>query len=311
MTEKKNEGYQFDLYDQTLWNKHLVDHGYVVIRNVATNGDVKTAKDLIWRDIESAEEISRDDPSTWSAWSLPSTGLVGNLSQTEGSWYVRGIPKVKEVFTKIWNTGDLIVSMDAVILWKPYFAVGDERKSWRPYTEGLHLDQNPFSKPHLDCVQGMMPLIAVTTESGGLQVVPGSHTNAAKTAFKLQNKHMKGQGDWCPLKRNDPMYSDAKLLLADEGDLILWDSRTVHGGVVGTGVPPPQSELARISVTVAMTPRSKANEHICARRRAGFSRGESFNHCPHEGGTSSGTIHARRKPGYHDFKLNDAQNALL
>jgi hypothetical protein len=35
---------------------------------------------------------------------------------------------------------------------------------------GLHLDQNPFAKPGFECVQGMMPLLPVTDEVGGLQV---------------------------------------------------------------------------------------------------------------------------------------------
>ena len=46
---------------------------------------------------------------------------------------------------------------------------------------------------------------------------------------------MKGTGDWCPLNALDPLYHDAILLTADPGDLILWDSRTIHGGRVGTG----------------------------------------------------------------------------
>jgi ectoine hydroxylase-related dioxygenase (phytanoyl-CoA dioxygenase family) len=52
------------------------------------------------------------------------------------------------------------------------------------------------------------------------------------------------------------------LIEADPGDLILWDSRTVHGGVVGPGDPNNTDELARLSFTICMTPRSKANEEV-------------------------------------------------
>ena len=48
------------------------------------------------------------------------------------------------------------------------------------------------------------------------------------------------------------------LLLAQPGDVILWDSRTIHGGHVGTGAGEADEELARMSVTVCMVPRSRA-----------------------------------------------------
>merc|ERR1719390_131282 len=119
--------------------------------------------------------------------------------------------------------------MDTVIAWRPWHV----EKSWRPQTEGLHLDQNPFTKPQLDCVQGMMPLMDVTEATGGLEVVPGSHNAAAKAAYKEMYPDMARRGDWCPLDQDDPLQGQGVLLVASAGDLILWDSRTVHGGVVG------------------------------------------------------------------------------
>jgi len=128
---------------------------------------------------------------------------------------------------------------------------------------------------------------------------------------------MKGQGDWCPLNKDDPLYQDAILVIADPGDLILWDSRTIHGGRVGTGKniqnfnekennqkrinatkndstcnntqdqDRAQSDvpLVRLSVTVAMTPRSMASRETLKARKDGFNSGTSFSHCPHADGT--------------------------
>eukprot|EP01052_Picozoa_sp_SAG31_P080343 SAG31_NODE_40127_length_283_cov_0.635870_1_plen_67_part_10 len=60
----------------------------------------------------------------------------------------------------------------------------------------------------------------------------------------------------------------AELLLADAGDLILWDGRTVHGGRVGHGRKYDNIkqllELARLSVAVAMVPRAWADEQVLA-----------------------------------------------
>jgi hypothetical protein len=170
---------------------------------VALANDVDNAKHLIWNDLEGSEGIDRNDFNTWKNWRLPAHGLVASLAQTAGPWYIRGLPRMRDVFSRIWNTPDLITSMDAVIIWRPW-TEGAKVEAWRPKfasagelpdepavepavstfstfppprTEGLHLDQNPFLKPHLDCIQGMVPLYPVTRDVGGLEVVPFSHTD--------------------------------------------------------------------------------------------------------------------------------------
>ena len=75
-----------------------------MIKNVASTEEVKVAIHLLGRDLASL--------------SFPSHGLLAKLAQSEGAWKVRGIPKVKEAFTKIWYSEDLIVSMDAIISWR-------------------------------------------------------------------------------------------------------------------------------------------------------------------------------------------------
>merc|ERR1712115_586650 len=98
---------------------------------------------------------------------------------------------------------------------------------------------------------------------GGLQVIPDSHLDEAKEAFKLSHMHMRSSGDWCPCDDED-LKEKALLLLAEPGDLILWDSRTIHGGKVGTGNCQRNEpiDLARLAVTVAMTPRAWAGSQV-------------------------------------------------
>ena len=146
-----------------------------------------------------------------------------------------------------------------------------------------------------------------------------------QAALKKRHPHLENRGDFCMLD-HDPKVSAAGawvLLLAEPGDLILWDSRTVHGGVVGEGCrPPPQqpdhnnantseerdnaarqawrrwkADYARMSVTVAMTERSRASAETLRIRRAGFEAGVSFNHTPHEAGSSTGTLRCRPRHG--------------
>jgi len=151
--------------------------------------------------------------------------------QSDAAWYIRGLPRLKQAFARVWDTEDLIVSMDAAIIWRPWWI----NKAWTPVSEGLHLDQNPFKKPDKDCIQGMVPLYDVTEESGGLEVCPRSHLDEAKLQFKTSYPFFKGTGHFLVLPGLDPHHGKAKLLLAKAGDLILWDSRLIHGGRVGTG----------------------------------------------------------------------------
>ena len=60
-----------------------------------------------------------------------------------------------------------------------------------------------------------------------------------------------------------------------------------------------------------MTPRAWASEEVQQKRRDGFAAGLSFNHCPHEAGSSSGTIRTKRNPEFKEFSLSPAQLAVL
>lgn len=304
-----SRSYIFDLENDAEWLSHLREQGFCVIRGAAGKADVEEATALLWRDIEAAYGAKRGDPETWKTWRLGVSGLVGDFAQSAGAWHVRGLPRVKSAFQRIWKAEDLIVSMDAIIAWRPW----ELNKSWRPQTEGLHLDQCPFNKPGLDCVQGMMPLLDVTPQIGGLEVVPCSHLEQAKADYVQRYPK---RGDWCPLYDDDPNQGRGVLLCCAAGDLVLWDSRLVHGGIVGSGVDGEaaeegERELARLTVTVAMTPRERASENVQRLRRVGFQAGESFNHCPHEAGTSSGTIKRKLPRKCARAELNEEQRALL
>lgn len=61
-----------------------------------------------------------------------------------------------------------------MIGWKPWWIDSD----WTPRVENLHVDQNPYFKKGLKCVQGMIPLKRVReNEVGGLMVVPKTNNS--------------------------------------------------------------------------------------------------------------------------------------
>lgn len=107
--------------------------------------------------------------------------------------------------------------------------------------------------------------------------------------------------------------ADAVLLLAEPGDLVLWDGRTIHGGRLGRGRigEDLQPELARLSVAVSMVPRAWASDQVLAARKEGFLAGQTFNHSPHEAGTSEGTLESIVVDDWVPPLLSTPQRALL
>lgn len=337
---------RFSLEDVEHWKKQLREQGYVVLKAVASADEVAEAKNQLWAELQRRRpELNPADPTTWHLLPKPGYGLCSDLAQSQGQWYIRGIPKIKQVFAEIWGTEDLLCSMDCVLL---------RSGSAAAKTEGLHLDQNPMVKPVCESVQGMMPLLPVTAGTGGLEVVPGSNAETFRTRLARVYPAMSKKSlhdDWCPLLASsgeggrlyDELLKSARLLLAEPGDLILWDSRTVHGGRLPDEAFKAEEAaaqcgphaLARLSCTIAMTPRAftipdvidahrlgeavslavpqdfvSADNDVLKVRRAGFENGQCFNHCPHQS-ESTGTVGGTARRTYQRPVLSHAMELLI
>jgi len=279
-TPAKTYHYSLDDDSDSSWLEHLREEGYVVLKKVVGDADVAAVKDLLWSDLEGAHRdvgLDRHDSVTWQRWKLPPHGIVGSLAQSAGPWYLRGLPRVQAAFKELWGVEDVITSMDAVIIWKPWMR-GARVPPWKPrgmrgdqgqtatpaaflpppISEGLHLDQNPFTKPDLECVQGMVPLLPVTKVSGGLQVVPHSHTAEGKARLKEVYPELEDRWageDWCPLppssRSNAAAISEggggAVLLEAEAGEAVGRRGLTVgnRSQPLCSGRLPPSSTLPR------------------------------------------------------------------
>eukprot|EP01047_Picozoa_sp_COSAG01_P052809 COSAG01_NODE_5591_length_4159_cov_59.059852_6_plen_165_part_00 len=60
---------------------------------------------------------------------------------SEATWFVRGIPKVKQAFTQLWGTDDLICSFDGICAFRPW----NIEPSWRSTGPWFHTDQPAFA----------------------------------------------------------------------------------------------------------------------------------------------------------------------
>merc|ERR1712244_80900 len=82
------------------------------------------------------------------------------------------------------------------------------------------------AKPNIDCVQGIVSLYDQDKSTGSTVVVPGSHHWVQTIVTNLS----KGGGDWVSIPKGklEQMSARKLLICCKAGDLILWDSRTIH-----------------------------------------------------------------------------------
>lgn len=281
-------------------NNDLKRTGYSIVENALTPEEVTIANILLWDHLETLyPQANRNDPSSWNHLNIDDRGFVEHSHQSQGAWFVRSAPGIKKAFESIWDTDDMITSMDTAIAWKPW-----KENIPSPGTEGLHIDQ---THPNFECVQGMIVLEDVNDASGGLEVIPCSHTNwndivnICGDAWIANNWNQ----NWGPIPPTKYPQGSGKLLHAKKGSLILWDSRLIHGGRKGIGGTDP-TKLARAAYTVCMLPRGRCTSEIQDLRKAGFQNGWEFNHDP-----VNPHIVENSPPNYIPIQLTPEQQAIL
>eukprot|EP00038_Savillea_parva_P005875 m.160412 g.160412 ORF g.160412 m.160412 type:complete len:466 (+) comp11945_c0_seq1:190-1587(+) len=303
---------RFDPTDTDGFTQYMNEHGFAVVAGVLDTDAVTTGKRFFWDFMEQGDpdgphhgptgdappgRLRRDDPSTWSdaRWaervSIPHIGLVntGGMSHSDFAWHLRLQPKVKSTFATLWGTDRLLTSFDGACAFRPWSGPAG-RPEWKTQGGWYHLDQGN-ERPGKCCIQGLVLYTDATPHSGGLVVVPGSHKDFNGL---LQRNTQTTYGDFVSIAATDPVLAQgsARLVCARAGDLVLWDSRTVHcssPGVVDTPEETPRVtagplapvELLRICGYVCMTPARWASASVRSARREAFETKCGTSHWPH------------------------------
>lgn len=114
--------------------------------------------------------------------------------------------------------------------------------------------------------------------------MPGSHTRHAEVC---NDQTGTSKRDFVTVQPYLPGFPTMprKLVCCRAGDLVLWDSRTIH-----CNTPAPQPDLGRLETKellravayVCMTPKRFASTETRRLRRCGFEARVSTSHWPHE-----------------------------
>jgi len=283
------------------WRADLQAKGYAVVKNAIPydRAIAYQQKALDW--LKSFDtDLDFSNPDTWTAENLPVQSKINTFSaygiaHEKFMWDARMEPGVLAPFNTLWGTDKLLASFDSLNVTFPNRKDRPERSAWQ------HIDQSPLRRG-LHCVQGIINLSHAGPEDGGLLVYPGSHL--------LNDEFFDTQTDKSTWTRDDTfLFDDAQLswfttrgikphkVCAEVGDLILWDSRTVHYGKE----PSPSSSTIRTVIYTAYTPARLASKETLEQKAAVFKVWGATTHWPHDN-IRERDIRAMRDDGTRDPK---------
>ncbi|OCF75502.1 hypothetical protein I204_04358 [Kwoniella mangroviensis CBS 8886] len=237
----KLRGHQEDHFPE------LKTRGWTVVKNVIPPLRAREYEDRAYRWLESfGKGFDKDDRSTWKPDNLPwfaKGGLFNRhgAAHEQWAWDIRSEEGIIDTFAKIWGTDELLVSYDGVNVSLPFKNedLGDRGEPWP------HVDQSP-NRTGKECIQGIANLAPNGPKDGGLMILDGSFP--LYNQYFEEHQHLKPSDGWdwrdsysYPEETLEWFYSKGckwVKIEAGPGDLILWDSRTVHYGAHAEGDRP-------------------------------------------------------------------------
>ncbi|ORY34554.1 hypothetical protein BCR39DRAFT_556072 [Naematelia encephala] len=269
--------------DSPQWLKDLERDGFVVVKSVVPK---ERAAEYARQGEDWLEGLKfgykRDDTSTWDVQKLPKHnhgGLYSHYSFAHAQfvWDAKAEPGIVDLFEKIWGTDKLTVSFDGGSLAVPLPAeqVQGNKAPWP------HSDQSAY-RPWTHCIQGLLNLLPIGREDGGLVVMKGTAQLFGK--YFEEHKHLEPAEGWT--KRDGYNWTDEQLKWftdrgcewvkpdMEPGDFVLWDSRTVHYGAA------PMREKKRFAIYICYKPDEFMTEEQRERKVEAFKRGYCTSHDP-------------------------------
>lgn len=266
------------------WYDDFVDNGYTVIPSVITPAKAVEYQQAAFNWLRSFDNHQLDfsDPMTWTTSNLPHVSQINTFNHygvvhERFMWEIRLEERIIETFAQLWNTDELLVSFDALNIMLP------RRPGHVPRVKWPHVDQSPF-RQGLQYVQGIVNLSKTGPEDGGLTVYPGSHkvveeffaqhTDPMEWDHKDFYSFTADQMTWFEETQDCKSHK----VIAEAGDLIIWDSRLVHYGAEPNG----NSDTIRTVTYVSYAPVQLASAVVLEKKREAFDKWLATTHWPHE-----------------------------
>lgn len=256
---------------QALYSDFMTDleeQGYCVIPHVLSPSEAEVLYERVWHEfIEKAwPNCKMDDRRNWKETfpiHNPFAIFCGPAGQIQPMWDVRQDPRIVDIFAEIWNTHELIVSMDGLSLMCPVEIREGYTKPFPHVDQGILFDyasESPLkTAPYT--IQGQFLFEDSFEGDGGFYCIPKSHLRFGKFTPKELFAA-------CPSVH----------VIAPRGSLILWDSRTVHWNQHAS--KDSLSSNVRMVGYLCYVPKSRLTEEGRKIRQKAFEKGVSTTHDP-------------------------------
>lgn len=326
---------------QSSYLKDLEELGYCVVPQVLSTSEAEALYQRVWHEyIEKAWPNCRmDDRSNWKE-AFPRHNpygiFAGPAGQTQVMWDLRQEPRIVDVFAQVWNTSDLIVSMDGLSVMCPPEIREGYFEPWPHVDQAILRRQDNVAhsnNPPIDfisesllstkpfTIQGQFLFEDSNECDGGFYCIPKSHLRFAEFAPELEAiDALEISGDEKRKLRIDYLLdffnSDElgnpyirKHITAPRGSLILWDSRTVHWNQHPCKDRP--SPKVRMVGYLCYVPKTRLTDEGRTTRRKAFETGTSTGHNPAYPELKRTKDHIKQEyeqyledPGYIQPKIN-------
>lgn len=279
---------RFEADDKELLS-YLEEYGYVIVKNILSKEEVHNSKHLLWNFLEKHFDMDRNDPKTWTDTNFAKFGRCEKgimhsqgINQSEYMWSLRGSKKIKDIFSKIYDDNDLITSFDGGNIFRPWHNSSiPDGEFMKTNTGWFHVDQGKTLRGRV-CVQGLVTLTDVNETTGGFCVIPKSQIYHDE----LVDRHALGTTNFVKCPPDYHVLQQQQILpKCRAGDMVLWDSRTIHANTptLPDAIPSEEmeNELLRIVGYICMTPTHLANKEMLINRINIYERGLGTTHWPH------------------------------
>lgn len=190
----------------------LETDGYFVARGAVAPALCEAVLTAIAEDLG----IRVDQPGTWSKVSsvVDQVPMWGHQSQ----WAIRQLPGIHEMWTRVWGTPRLWVTMDSCRFTPPW-------QEGRAEPLPLHWDADPRDREQL-WYQGVLALTPTPGAAGGFRCAPSVMFNRDRWPQTWTTTEYGTE-----YRPDEPPSDEVVEVAVDVGDLIVFSSRLPHGTV--------------------------------------------------------------------------------
>ena len=218
------------------WN-FFRKNGYIIVPKALPQKNLDAVIDAMYNFLG----MTHDKPDDWYRRPLRTNGMV-EMYHHQAMWDNRQHSRIHQIFTEIWETEKLWVSIDRISFKPP------AHPNYPDYAnEGfIHWDADTSKLPLSFGVQGVLYLTDTEENQGGFQCIPGIQHQLADFGA---NRPPNYKYEIPSLREFTP-----KAISGKAGDLLIWHRALAHGNGHNTSNKP------RLAQYISMSPARMENE---------------------------------------------------